>query len=112
MPYKDKEDSNRNARERHATGRYYDNKRNGQLKLLYGITLDDYNKMFFEQNGCCAICNKHQNDLSKKLNVDHDHKSGKVRKLLCASCNMTLGRLENNLDGFLDYLMEFENENG
>jgi hypothetical protein len=56
------------------------------LKRNYGITLDDYNKMYEEQNGCCAICGK-----SESLAVDHDHSTGKIRALLCHKCNKGLG---------------------
>lgn len=71
--------------------------RAGQYKTRYGITLDDYNKMFQEQNGCCAICGIHQSELKKKLHVDHSHKSGKVRGLLCGKCNLALGLLNDDI---------------
>ncbi len=64
----------------------------------YGITLEDYNRMFAEQNGCCAICGKHQTELDRTLAVDHCHKSGKVRKLLCIKCNAVLGLVNDNID--------------
>jgi hypothetical protein len=61
------------------------------LKARYGITTDDYNQMFIEQEGCCAICNIHQKDTKKRLYVDHCHDTGKVRQLLCQHCNTLLG---------------------
>ena len=57
--------------------------------LLYGP--HDFDKMYAEQKGCCAICGKHQTELKKRLNVDHDHASNKVRSLLCHNCNVGLG---------------------
>jgi hypothetical protein len=57
----------------------------------YGITLEQYNAMFANQNGCCLICNKHQKVLEKGLAVDHCHTTGKVRGLLCSNCNLMLG---------------------
>jgi hypothetical protein len=65
------------------------------LKRLYGITVEDYGRMFIEQNGRCAICGKHQLELSCILGVDHDHVTGKIRGLLCVNCNRNLGILEN-----------------
>lgn len=70
----------------------------GNLKTLYGITLDDYNKIFQKQNGCCAICGKHQSELNRRLDVDHDHKTGKVRALLCSHCNTGLGSFRDNIN--------------
>lgn len=55
------------------------------------MTLEDYNKMFQEQQGCCAICGRHQSEMKRPLNVDHNHLTGIVRKLLCVSCNVGLG---------------------
>lgn len=72
--------------------------RNKFLKYYYGITLEKYNEMFKNQNGCCAICKKHQVELNKRLFVDHCHNTGKIRKLLCQKCNTLLGMAEENPD--------------
>lgn len=53
----------------------------------YGITIEDYNRMFDHQKGRCAICKKHQSELNKRLHIDHNHDTGKVRGLLCSWCN-------------------------
>ena len=79
-------------------------RKNSILKYEYGITLDDYNKMFNAQEGKCAICKKHQNELKKTLCVDHDHKTGKVRELLCMTCNTDLASVENRLEEMTKYL--------
>jgi hypothetical protein len=55
----------------------------------YGITVEDYNRMFISQGGNCAICNKPD---ERRLCVDHDHDTGKVRELLCNHCNTGLGK--------------------
>lgn len=67
----------------------------------YGLTLDRYNQLHDKQFGCCAICkevetNKHANGKVKKLSVDHNHKTGEVRGLLCSSCNRGIGYLRDN----------------
>jgi hypothetical protein len=72
--------------------------RNKTLKYRYGITLNDYNRMFAEQKGCCKICNKHASELKVPLQVDHSHITGVVRGLLCGLCNSRLG--EGNIGRF------------
>ena len=77
------------------------------LKKVYGITEDDYNKMYITQNGKCAICGIHQNNLKRRLSVDHDHINGRVRGLLCHHCNTILGMAKDDseiLESALIYL--------
>lgn len=62
----------------------------------YGITLAQYEQMFADQAGCCAICKTHQSEFSKSLAVDHCHTSGKVRGLLCGLCNTALGSMRDS----------------
>src|SRR3990172_8039473 len=60
--------------------------RSSRLRRL-GLTLADYNRLWQEQKGLCAICNKPEIAKTKRLlAVDHDHKTGKVRRLLCMRC--------------------------
>ena len=59
------------------------------LQYNYGITVEDYDRMFKEQNGRCAICHTQQH--YQRLAVDHCHKTGKVRGLLCQHCNRSIG---------------------
>lgn len=54
----------------------------------YGITSDDYDTLLDRQGGKCAICRARPK--SKRLAVDHDHKTGAVRGLLCGRCNHDL----------------------
>lgn len=69
-----------------------------KLKQRYGITLNDYNNMFNEQNGCCLLCGKHNSELKKPLHVDHCHESKKVRGLLCTMCNFGLGMFVDDVE--------------
>jgi hypothetical protein len=64
------------------------------LKRLYGISLEDYQKMLSSQKNCCKICLKQSIIGARKLAVDHCHKTGKIRGLLCTNCNIFLGYLE------------------
>jgi recombination endonuclease VII len=68
--------------------------RNRQYLALYGITVEDYDRLFVGQKGKCAVCGKHQNGLKKRLFVDHNHITGVIRGLLCCSCNAKVGALE------------------
>lgn len=57
----------------------------------YGLSISDYDAIFHSQNGNCAICGANQSQFIKKLYVDHNHKTGKVRGILCVNCNMLIG---------------------
>ena len=72
---------------------------NARLKVaLYGITVSEINAMASKQNGLCALCGKPPTSGRwKKLVVDHDHQSGKIRGLLCNPCNVGLGALGDTI---------------
>lgn len=59
--------------------------REAHLKRTYGITIEDYNRILKEQSGKCAVCGKPPKTM--RLAVDHCHKTGKIRGLLCSYCN-------------------------
>lgn len=77
-----------------------DLKQRNNLKRHYGLSLEDYQQMLASQGGGCAICASPHSKRPKmpRLVVDHDHKTGKVRGLLCSPCNVALGMLGDNLD--------------
>lgn len=77
--------------------------RKGRLKK-FGITEAEYSRLFNQQGGTCAICKGLPDTRWKMLAVDHDHSTGKVRGLLCMTCNTMLGRLEDRLDKVLEYI--------
>lgn len=75
------------------------------LTRYYGITLDEYEKLFDNQHGKCAICGLSEN--RRKLCVDHSHTTGDVRGLLCTKCNMMLGSARDSkqiLSKAIEYL--------
>ncbi|HDY68067.1 MAG TPA: hypothetical protein ENH85_09770 [Candidatus Scalindua sp.] len=76
--------------------RLNEQKRNHRLKVNYGITLEDYDKLYEKQNGVCAICSLPE--VLMRLQVDHDHKTGKVRGLLCLYCNNILGKAKDSIE--------------
>lgn len=66
-----------------------------KLKRLYGISVDQWQRMFDDQNGKCAICNSEPSNVG--LCVDHCHNTGKVRGLLCTNCNSGIGKLKDDI---------------
>lgn len=63
---------------------------------MYGLTPDMYNQRLIEQQEKCAVCSRHQCNFRYRLSVDHNHKTGKVRGLLCTHCNSIVVRLVEN----------------
>jgi len=64
--------------------------KNQWLQKLYGISIEDFEAMLIGQDYQCAICSTEIELFGNKTNVDHCHKTGKVRGLLCSSCNSLL----------------------
>lgn len=63
------------------------------LRAKYGIEPEDYERMLVKQGGGCAVCGATEADqLSRRLHVDHDHATGRVRGLLCGPCNHAIGK--------------------
>jgi hypothetical protein len=110
--YKTKEKRNEWQRKNYATnrekcraiGRAYENqpeyvaKRIGrQLQKRYNITLPYKIQLFKNQVNCCAICGKEFKNFNDGC-IDHDHKNGKIRDLLCRKCNTVLGLVDENIE--------------
>lgn len=75
------------------------NSRKNKYKIRYKITLEQYEKMLQNQKSTCFICKKHQSNMPKsygRLVIDHCHKTGKIRGLLCRSCNSGIGQLKDS----------------
>jgi hypothetical protein len=62
--------------------------RDNALKRKYGLSMDEYDRMLAAQDGHCALCPN--TPKTRRLHVDHDHRTGKVRALLCMRCNRSL----------------------
>lgn len=86
-------------KQRQPTRSLYERRREQSLKRRYGITLEDFDRMKAEQGGVCAICLKREAKV-----VDHDHKTGRVRGLLCGGCNGAIGILDEDFEGAMIYL--------
>ena len=84
-----------------------DARRNQLLQKSFGITLYEYNALLQAQKQVCAIC--FNVETTRSLAVDHCHKTGKVRGLLCRFCNQALGLLKDNseiVERALNYLKD------
>ena len=84
--------------------------RASRLMSMYGITEDDYQRMFEAQDGRCFVCGFRPKSIP--LAVDHDHASGLVRGLLCSKggvgCNGTLGMFRDNIEVFRRFVAYLE----
>ncbi len=87
----------RNAKKRET----YDSKkqRSAFLRSHYGITFSEYEDMLKQQRGVCAICGDGKKHKTQKyLHIDHNHKTSKVRGLLCIRCNTIIGNCKEDVD--------------
>jgi hypothetical protein len=85
---------------------------NRYLLNNYGISLDDYWSIYRDQDGKCAICSLEGFTMAKhcrlKLVVDHCHRTGVVRGLLCHNCNRGIGLLQESKSNFLNSIKYLE----
>ena len=75
----------------------------------YGITFGAYTLMLIKQHYKCKICKTLEG--KKHLAVDHDHKTGKVRGLLCGPCNRALGSFKDDVDILKKAIIYLEESN-
>jgi hypothetical protein len=83
----------------------------GQKNYGYNITVAAYENLVASQNGLCRICGKTREENGRELSIDHNHKTGKVRGLLCIQCNAGLGNYRDDPDllrAAIKYLEEFD----
>ena len=85
---------------------FLNQRRGWHLKTKYGITIEKYNELVLTQNGKCLVC---EGKLDDKLCVDHDHKTGKIRALLCQDCNRGLGMFKESVDSLKRAIKYLEN---
>jgi hypothetical protein len=64
---------------------------------MYNITTAEYEEILALQGGVCAICKKPPKDGGKSLAIDHDHKTGLIRGLLCWACNSFLAKAKDDV---------------
>ena len=92
--------------------------RTSNLRKNFGLSMDEYEQMLAMQNNLCAICEKpetfihHQTKETARLAVDHCHKTNKVRKLLCKSCNTALGLFKDDIGVMENAVQYLKDHNG
>jgi Recombination endonuclease VII len=79
-------------RRRQESGTQFEIDRRQNLKRAGGMSPEEYDEMYERQGGCCALCGEPSGN-GPMLCVDHDHKTGRRRELLCHNCNRGLGLL-------------------
>ncbi len=78
-----------------------------EYRKMYGITVEQHERLIKEQLGRCAICKVAFSETKKGACVDHNHSTGKVRGLLCMQCNFGLGHFRDSkelLQAAVNYL--------
>lgn len=92
----------------------YKKKRDLMLKRNYGISVSEYDELLQSQNNVCAVCHKPEPWRRGYLHVDHNHKTGQLRGLLCSKCNLALGHANddvNILRALIRYIQTIPKEN-
>jgi hypothetical protein len=85
-------------------------KRNTHLKSKFGITIEQFDSLLKTQNNCCAICMSPTPKGRGTFHVDHCHKTGTIRGLLCHDCNTGIGKFGDNIEALrkaVNYLERF-----
>lgn len=77
------------------------------LRLRYGITEIEFNQQFEKQGKKCALCDSNKSD-KKNFVVDHCHKTGKIRGILCSYCNRALGMFKDSKDNLIKAIKYIE----
>lgn len=93
-------------RDKEKRSKYY---QTAKLKK-YGLNEEQYLERFNNQNGCCRICGTSQEKLKSSLHIDHNHKTGKVRGLLCVKCNNGIGQFNDSIE-LLEKTIEYLKNN-
>jgi hypothetical protein len=82
--------------------------RRAKIKCEYSMTEQYYDELCQRQGGKCAICGRHRSEFKRRLFIDHDHETGKVRGLLCMMCNTAIGLMKDDISRLLVAAMYLE----
>lgn len=85
-------------------------KRECAIRNTYGLSIEDVGRIFENQGSSCAICGRDV-PTGRGWQIDHDHKTGRVRGILCHRCNTALGMAKDNpdlLQQAMDYLRKYD----
>ncbi len=90
----------------YSTGKWKDR----HYRKLYGLETDEVKELFDKQDGLCKLCSKELIFNGRLTHVDHDHTTGKVRGILCYSCNTSLGKLGDSIESIEKVLKYLKGE--
>ncbi|MHA1410550.1 MAG: endonuclease VII domain-containing protein [Candidatus Odinarchaeia archaeon] len=102
--YSDKKEAKRKEYRKNEK-KYWERK----IKNKFGVTMEEYDKILREQKEKCAICGKKP---KMRLSIDHNHKTGKVRGLLCYNCNAGIGMFREDTSLMKKAIKYMEKYNG
>lgn len=105
--YREKNKNKENKARNNWRATHKDRVKSTLLKRNYGISLNQFNKILIHQKNHCAICSEF---FVKTPHVDHNHKTGKIRGLLCSRCNLAIGFTRDNiviLENAIKYLRKY-----
>lgn len=89
-----------------------DSKKNKKLIFNYGLDIKQYKNKLEKQGGGCEICGSY---IDGKGGIDHCHKTGKIRGILCSHCNAAIGHMNDGIERIqkaIKYLIKYGEENG
>lgn len=72
--------------------------RKSYIAKKYGMSTDDYDNLLVVQDNKCQICKRNIAEINKHLDIDHCHKTGKIRGLLCSNCNVLISRCGDSIE--------------
>ena len=89
-------------------------KRSSRYKLQHKISLDEFESRLKAQNNKCKICGIHLESSGYTTHMDHDHKTGKLRDILCTNCNRGLGHFHDNTEILMEAIkyLQSHTDNG
>jgi len=77
----------------------------------YKIDIKEYDILFENQKGCCAICGLHQSMFERRFDIDHNHETMKIRGLLCIRCNRGIGLMQDSVEILMKAVNYLKNKN-
>ena len=105
-----------NNKSEEAKKRHRLNSFKSRIKAKYGISCEEYQRLYEDQHGLCGICQKSYHstlDAANGLYIDHCHRTGSVRELLCHNCNAGIGHFKEDitiLDRAIEYIRRHYND--
>jgi len=91
--------------------KYWLTRKRYEIKKFYGVTFEEAMDLFINQGSVCGICKEKIDPKTSDWCVDHSHKSGKVRGILCNNCNRSIGLLKDSVEVLKNAISYLENKN-